>query len=77
MFHALETARRLGQLIAESRATPPRVILPIMSIAFGVYSWVWTSPTSDASDELVYCAKAMGFDEAADPKGPLVGWGNI
>jgi D-psicose/D-tagatose/L-ribulose 3-epimerase len=33
-----------------------------MSIAFGINSWVWTSPMNDASAELVYRAKAMGFD---------------
>jgi D-psicose/D-tagatose/L-ribulose 3-epimerase len=33
-----------------------------MSIALGINSWVWTSPMSDASAELVYRAKAMGFD---------------
>ncbi|MEI8090211.1 MAG: sugar phosphate isomerase/epimerase [Opitutaceae bacterium] len=33
-----------------------------MSIALGINSWVWTSPMSDASAELIYRAKAMGFD---------------
>jgi D-psicose/D-tagatose/L-ribulose 3-epimerase len=33
-----------------------------MSIAFGINSWVWTSPMNDASAELIYRAKAMGFD---------------
>ena len=33
-----------------------------MSIAIGLNSWVWTSPFTDASADLIYRAKKMGFD---------------